>query len=383
MCLLILQLAGTIVETSALKEAFSSNSDGAGFAWADGEKCWSRKGYFNADDFVHDYEEIAAKGLPMLVHFRLATHGSEDHTNCHPFDVGGGWYMAHNGVLNIKTIGTESDTAAFARTIRPLLERDTDLIRQEAAQQVLLERIGTSNKLAFLRSDGEYVIINESAGHWHKGVWYSNHSYQTCSWRGYSYGGADSYEDYWQRYGTRHSVVTTTPHAPKDDKVTPTGPSPKSGEGSGPGYYCTVHAVDGKVTKTWVSTAKDDPDSEGNKIVRPHSWVEETYQRALAEQQALPLDEQQDNTGTATTDDDRYAEWAAEQEAAELEAEAKLKQGGTSSLLPYHFLGLTHLDQCEECQVSITDLFSEDEPVFVDLVNQVIYCSECACKVQV
>ena len=57
--------------------------------------------------------------------------------------------------------------------------------------------IGTS-KLAFLKSDGSYKIVNESLGHWEDDVWYSNSSYEDTircygGYSGYGFG-----NDYWK-----------------------------------------------------------------------------------------------------------------------------------------------------------------------------------------
>jgi hypothetical protein len=43
--------------------------------------------------------------------------------------------------------------------------------------QLIEFSIGANNKFVFLDSYGDFYIINENAGNWHKGAWYSNKSY--------------------------------------------------------------------------------------------------------------------------------------------------------------------------------------------------------------
>ena len=76
------------------------NPDGAGIAWHDPETnsvkvrrfvdCNRMLGYIGTH-----YDEL--EDVAVLGHFRIATHGAVNITNCHPFRVSCG-VMAHNGV---------------------------------------------------------------------------------------------------------------------------------------------------------------------------------------------------------------------------------------------------------------------------------------------
>lgn len=349
MCLLILQPSGTEIPDEYLLEGFQSNNDGAGFAWADGQRCWSRKGYFNAKDFLRDYKEIAGKGMPILVHFRMATHGSEDHVNCHPFDAGGGWYMGHNGILTIKVIGTESDTAAFARTIRPVLERDSDILRVPAMQEMLEQRIGSANKLAFLRYDGEYVIVNESAGHWEKGVWFSNHSYLKTGFGCYRGGsGYSVYESYWE-----HEMRKEL-----EDERVPTPPAQAAPPGKG--YWLTV-TKDGKETRTWVSLEEKDSEGEARPTGGHGSWVDQTYARMLRENAAAEVE-------TAGT-------------GGEVDGPDVGEDKGSTGRPPCHFIEVNVTDVCVQCNRELAEGLAEDRPIYVDPERGEFFCFDCACDI--
>lgn len=66
------------------------------------------------------------EGEPLLIHFRLATHGSVRRANCHPFfDIETNTYFMHNGVLGAiepNTDKTDSE-CAFRWILQPYIKR--------------------------------------------------------------------------------------------------------------------------------------------------------------------------------------------------------------------------------------------------------------------
>ena len=56
--------------------------------------------------------------------------------------------------------------------------------------------IGES-KVVVMSGDGKAVLFNEKKGHWDKGVWYSNHSYQPRSAPKYTSFSTQGYGTYW------------------------------------------------------------------------------------------------------------------------------------------------------------------------------------------
>ena len=117
---------------------------------------------------------------PMLIHFRWATHGLVDKDNCHPFKVAPDLAMIHNGIISgIEGVDAlTSDTNAFVKHyVGPMNRGNPRIIYSEYGKLVLEKLIGSGSKLVFLNKKGKAVIINESAGNWENGVWYSNDSH--------------------------------------------------------------------------------------------------------------------------------------------------------------------------------------------------------------
>lgn len=179
MCLLIHCPLGKTVPEAHIRESWSRNRDGGGFAYHEPKNgLHLTKGFMDVEEFVTALKEHAGK--QMVVHLRFATHGAHDELNTHPFEAGGGWVMGHNGVLSDARIrGKESDTAAFVRDcIYPVLSDHPKEILHNGKWRKTLEIATKGSKLVFLHSSGKHVIIHENEGHYNEGVWYSNSSYR-------------------------------------------------------------------------------------------------------------------------------------------------------------------------------------------------------------
>jgi glutamine amidotransferase len=176
MCVAIMQKAGKQVEKEYLAQYASTNRDGCGILYIDGNKLKQYKTMV-FEEFYKAYVDICKKygNKPMLVHFRLGTSGKKDLSNCHPFMVNDSLGFIHNGVIYNEVIGTSvelSDTNLFNRKIlRPL---NNDIMNIKETQFLISEFIGSGNKLVFLSSNEQFLIINEDAGMWHDDIWYSN-----------------------------------------------------------------------------------------------------------------------------------------------------------------------------------------------------------------
>jgi len=179
MCIIIAKPQHKQLTEETLKNCFDNNSDGAGFAYAKDSKLYIKKGFFTLEEFLEAYNDY--QELPCLLHFRIATHGNIDKERCHPFRLDDELCVAHNGVLRAFTPNKkspDSDTLVFLDAIvKPLIERDRDLLHVPAFQRLLEETIGY-NKLAFLNNYGKFTIINKSAGKEEDDVWFSNTTYK-------------------------------------------------------------------------------------------------------------------------------------------------------------------------------------------------------------
>lgn len=169
------------IKEDILKNCFLSNPDGAGFIIRKqtGELLL-KKGYFTFKSFFEEYKEFANE--QSIIHFRIRTHGNKDKENCHPF-----WMQqdevafAHNGIIHDVAItdNSKSDTWHFNTSfLQPL--KDTygvNFLDNPIMQGLISKYIGWS-KLAFLKENGEHIIINKDKGEESDGVWFSNTTYK-------------------------------------------------------------------------------------------------------------------------------------------------------------------------------------------------------------
>lgn len=193
MCLLTYMPDTVTLSYERARRASISNPDGFGFAIHTGksiltdhdmnfEKLWDRF------DKVRKREPGHA-----LFHWRIATHGEVDTSNCHPFFVGDKTdsVVAHNGILPIVVpYGDErSDTRLFAELVLPSCGGVPRLDDKEFFGELCEWARG--NKLVILSADPEAkydaYLVNETSGHWDTGVWWSNHSYESYALKPYSY----------------------------------------------------------------------------------------------------------------------------------------------------------------------------------------------------
>lgn len=188
MCLLILQQVGArTLPEKHMRAAWARNHDGSGYAFVADGKLVICKPYWKLRDLIRDYRADHKKwgaSSPFIVHFRWTTHGENTKANCHPFSLCGGRIaMGHNGVLHgfDPVSRHESDTSWFARTM--MAHRSADQVMSSRFCASVEKIIGDGNKLAFIRDDGTWRIVNEDAGEWNTehDTWYSNDSYNPPS----------------------------------------------------------------------------------------------------------------------------------------------------------------------------------------------------------
>jgi hypothetical protein len=173
MCLLIYKPKGKTIPASHIRHAATVNPDGAGIAYFKRGRVHVEKSpRWSADHVNRAMERL--NDVPAIIHFRMATHGSVNRANAHPFNLPHGHAAAHNGVINgMSCRQDESDTRAFLRDyVSPYLEKSGDI---PASLVSLWEKeIGSFNKLAIMAPTGKVHLVNERSGEWLNGVWYSN-----------------------------------------------------------------------------------------------------------------------------------------------------------------------------------------------------------------
>jgi len=202
MCIAVLLKKDVKISEATLKNCWENNDDGAGIGFAYGGNIYIRKGYTKFESFYKSFLEIRQKFNPtMILHFRWATQGKRNTRNCHPFYINKNIMFCHNGVITHIAYDSElSDTYLFNQTV--LKKLPIDFYKNEILME-LIRRYSSYSKFLFLNNEGQYYILNESAGHWNGGVWYSSEDY---SWKRYGYSGNRgtwnknnyNYESYYQ-----------------------------------------------------------------------------------------------------------------------------------------------------------------------------------------
>lgn len=181
MCIAIYKPERHTLSEESLRNCWLANPDGSGFAWGTGKKLHIRKA-LTWTEFLRQWHacEHETTTYDTVVHFRIGTSGAMDLRNCHPHVVRKNELcMVHNGILPLDVpVGSPiSDTAIFAGVLKDDMPRHW--YRDSAWQDELGDMIGEGNKIVIIDKRCNAAIINEHRGHWHDGIWYSNHSYET------------------------------------------------------------------------------------------------------------------------------------------------------------------------------------------------------------
>lgn len=175
MCLIAYSPKGTYIPDDILNYACAQNNDGIGVMCRESvTKFLGKKMLKRAKRVI---KQLVDAEIPYAVHFRWATHGKVNLINTHPYkSPQGEHYIMHNGIITTGDCTTESsadesDTAVYVRKFlqeMPRFEDDKKFYTDMGAH------IGWGNKFCIMDSDGHFQIVNEGAGTWIGGVWYSN-----------------------------------------------------------------------------------------------------------------------------------------------------------------------------------------------------------------
>lgn len=180
MCIAILNTKQTTLKKQLLRNCWENNGDGAGILYINNDnKLEFFKEMNDFNKFYDKYIDVRKKygKRNMVLHFRISTHGKVNTTNCHPFLVNDSLGFVHNGMIYDVPTSTEfSDTYMFNESI---LKNFTDGFEYNETIMDMIEGfIGNGSKLVFLNDNDDYFIVNEKAGHWNLGCWFSNSSYK-------------------------------------------------------------------------------------------------------------------------------------------------------------------------------------------------------------
>lgn len=186
MCLAMLCKPAAKPKLDHLENAAANNPDGQGYGFIDlsGRPVIKRFMPKNFDEFITSLEQDMGSHpkSPFLVHFRLATHGTEDIRNLHPFRINDDTIVIHNGIIPVKIPEGDyrSDTRYYAEEV--LAKLPQRWLDKKGMKRRVAKDIGSS-KLAILTTSSvnrwHTYLINGQDGHWdeEQGIWYSNTSY--------------------------------------------------------------------------------------------------------------------------------------------------------------------------------------------------------------
>lgn len=200
MCIIIVKKAGIkFPNNEIIRDCWNNNSDGAGYMYPKNGQVEIRKGFMKYKHLMSSLESIPNKDdIPMILHFRITTHGGTNKGNTHPFPVTSNEKLlratrvrsnlavAHNGIINIDNDKKFSDTMQFIKDELSLF----NIIKPNWYKDIKsLDYIGNriSSKLAIM--DGKGYISTVGDFYEDEGILYSNYSYlgyTTYSWNSYS-----------------------------------------------------------------------------------------------------------------------------------------------------------------------------------------------------
>ena len=180
MCIAILKTKNGTITDEELRNSFENNSDGAGIAYTHNKELRIVKGIFDVETFiitVRQAEKLADNN--MLIHCRIGTSGLNDKDNTHPFMINNNICLIHNGVLHVDVPkGSKiNDTQIFINSYMKGIKNDT-IMKNKTYHNILEDMIGSSNKFVIMNNKGEFTIINEKAGNWENGCWFSNNGHK-------------------------------------------------------------------------------------------------------------------------------------------------------------------------------------------------------------
>ena len=196
MCLIIYKPKDKLISKERLKQAFQANSDGWGILGGKDifGSLWHAK---DCTDFDHFYKFYKSMKVNMLIHFRTASSGFISTENCHPIFINDNLAFMQNGNLYEysnhfpgRQRDKQTDIQRFNKEVLQCLPNGF-LGVPEIRDALELYCVANFTKIVFMDSCCNIEIINEQAGEWENGIWYSNGGIR--DYIGYGYSGAYAY----------------------------------------------------------------------------------------------------------------------------------------------------------------------------------------------
>lgn len=178
--------------SETIETCWVANPDGAGYAYATGDKVVISKGYMDLDDFEWALRHVP-ENVPLILHFRIGTSGGYGPEVTHPYpvtsslealhalDVEAPVAIAHNGILPYPSDDAQgiSDTVAYVMRVvsrvarqRPVIDHG-GLCRSSKARRTL-RLTSKGSRLALIDAAGHLLRIGEGWETVRPGVYASN-----------------------------------------------------------------------------------------------------------------------------------------------------------------------------------------------------------------
>jgi|LakMenEpi03Aug12_release.lakeMendotaPanAssembly.Ray.scaffolds.fasta_scaffold01981_44 predicted glutamine amidotransferase len=158
MCLIFTNKEKQLVNLKAMQNAYRSNPDGLGILLWDNSQ-WIAERHIDTPlepivDKLNSYDKFA-------IHFRYATHGRVSISNCHPFSLGNGWYIMHNGILPYTpTKSNRSDTWQLSQYLKAMGVTTFTPRQWKAFLPILRESIG-SDRILIANPNGKILRLGQ------------------------------------------------------------------------------------------------------------------------------------------------------------------------------------------------------------------------------
>lgn len=206
MCIIAYLPAGKTVTEKEIENMYGSNKDWFGISIRVEDKLIVQKWMIDLAGIKNILLWEMAVNNEVVAHFRLATDGTVNKLNCHPFildedirKIQKSWgikdspVLHHNGIFSeFKTTfnSSHSDTVEF---ISKFFHKVSDM------DQKVIEKFLGWNKLV-LHSPEWVKIYNEKSGVWDGERWFSNNGFKTYSTYRAKPWSTWSYKGWWEDY---------------------------------------------------------------------------------------------------------------------------------------------------------------------------------------
>lgn len=173
MCIIIFKPEGKTIPESLIREQWTANPHGAGFAVKlENEKypIFFKKGFMKLEHLLNDpdFSRFNSEEFELVLHLRKATHGRVSPSLCHPFPV-----ISHNRLMG-RSLAVLFHNGTFGVRIPTSHKNKSDtLFVAEFARRIGLKNFKHMLRYDILNRSGSRVLLWTADGKLFKGQWHS------------------------------------------------------------------------------------------------------------------------------------------------------------------------------------------------------------------